>query len=122
VVPLDLDSTERAEAGSATFTAGLKALRRGKHRGATFEFPGGDPAELLVARSVKALGLVVGEDRPTSEATGGVEVAEYCRANARCPVHVVPRAGSVTSRDQSHWGPTGSSRNMGIEPAVATRP
>ena len=97
VVPVGLDPTERAEAESATFAAGLRALRHGRRGGATFESPAGDPAETLVARSAKAVGLVVGEDRPTSEAGGGVEVAGYCRAHARCPVHVVPRTGAVTN-------------------------
>lgn len=120
VVPPGLSTTERAEAESATFAAGLKALRHGRHHGATFESPGGDPSELLVSRSAKAVGLVVGEDRPTSEATGGTEVAEYCRVHARCPVHVVPRPGTGASQDQSHWGTPDSAPNVGIEPPVAT--
>ena len=102
VVPRGLSVGERAEAESATFAAGLKAMRHGKHRGATFESPTGDPAHVLVARSAMAVGLVIGEDRPTSEVSGGIDVADYCRTHARCPVHVVPRLGVLTSRDQSH--------------------
>lgn len=116
VVPVGLDPTERAEAESATFTAGLRALRHGRRGGATFESPAGDPADLLVARSAKAVGLVVGEDRPASEASGGTEVAGYCRAHARCPVHVVPRTGTGTSRDQSHGGTTEHAPSVSVEP------
>lgn len=121
VVPLGLDPTERAEAESATFAAGLRALRHGKHRGATFESPGGNPAEVLVARSAKAVGLVVGEDRGKDEAVaGGVEVGAYCSAHARCPVHIVPREHGAATRDQSHWGAVGSSPSVVVEPPVAT--
>ena len=122
VVPVGLDPTDRAEAESATFAAGLRALRHGRRGGATFESPAGDPGELLVARSAKAVGLVVGEDRPTSEASGDTAVAEYCRAHARCPVHVVPRVGGPTSRDQSHWGTTENAPSVGVGPPSATKP
>ncbi|MEO5983316.1 MAG: hypothetical protein ABIQ13_13480 [Pedococcus sp.] len=122
VVPLGLDPTERADAESATFAAGLKALRHGGRGGATFESPGGNPAELLVARSGKAVGLVIGEDRPTSESGGSAEVAAYCRIHARCPVHVVPRGGIATSRDQSHWGTDECAPTVRVNPPVTTRP
>ncbi|WP_406830708.1 universal stress protein [Pedococcus sp. KACC 23699] len=94
VVPVGLSSADRAEAESSTFAAGLKALRHGHHRGATFESPGGDPGQLLVARSARAVGLVLGEDRARGDATEHSDVAEYCRAHALCPVHVVPRTGA----------------------------
>ncbi|GAB3082827.1 adenine nucleotide alpha hydrolase family protein [Pedococcus soli] len=104
VVPVGLDPTERAEAESATFAAGLNALRHGKHRGVTFESPTGDPAVVLVERSSKAVGLVVGQDRSSDDAgPGGRQVGAYCSAHARCPVHVVPRAATSNVRDQSHW-------------------
>jgi nucleotide-binding universal stress UspA family protein len=120
VVPVGLDSPERAEAESSTFAAGLRALRHGKHRGATFESPGGDPAALLVARSAKAVGLVVGQDRSGDEATAGaIGVAAYCSAHARCPVHVVPRNRvPATSRDQRHWDTMRSDPTVRNEPPV----
>jgi nucleotide-binding universal stress UspA family protein len=102
VVPDGLSLGERAEAESATFAAGLKAMHHGKQRGATFESHTGDPSHLLVKRSAKAVGLVIGEDRPTSEAPDGIAVATYCRIHARCPVHVVPRPGVATGRDENH--------------------
>lgn len=126
VVPSGLDPGERAEAESATFAAGLRALRHGRHRGATFESPGGDPAAVLVARSAKAVGLVVGEDRDRVEAaTGDTEVGAYCSAHARCPVHIVPRNGTganrdQASRDQSHWGTEESAPSVAVEPPVTT--
>lgn len=96
VVPVGLSTADRAEAESSTFAAGLKALRHGHHGGATFESPGGDPGQLLVARSAKAVGLVLGEDRTRGDATEDSDVATYCRAHARCPVHVVPRVGHAS--------------------------
>lgn len=122
VVPLGLDPAERAEAESATFAAGLKALRHGKHRGATFESPGGDPATVLVERSAKAVGLVVGEDRSSDEADpDGTQVGAYCTAHSRCPVHVVPRPAGTTSRDQSHWGTSGSTPTVRTGPLAPRR-
>ena len=96
-------------------------MRHGRHRGATFEAPGGNPGEVLVARSAQAVGLVVGEDRRADElGSKGVEVGAYCSTHARCPVHVVARDGSSAGRDQRHWGATGSDRSVVIEPPGTT--
>ena len=105
VVPSALDSFERADAETATFAAGLHALHHGRHRGATFESPVGDPGRLLVDRSARAIALVIGEDRlggPDAPlgAGDGATVGAYCLAHARCPVHVVPRPNGATPADR----------------------
>jgi len=109
VVPTELDSLERADAETATFAAGLHALRHGRHRGATFESPVGDPGRLLVDRSARAIALVVGEDRTGGpDAPGGEDetgtVGAFCMAHARCPVHVVSRSQSRTTSDRHAAG------------------
>jgi hypothetical protein len=113
VVPTALDSFERADAETATFAAGLHALHHGRHRGATFESPVGDPGRLLVDRSAKAIALVIGEDRATGPdapiGTGdAAAVSAYCVAHARCPVHVVRRPnGATPSSERPVAGLTG---------------
>ena len=102
VVPSELDSLERADAETATFAAGLHALRHGRHRGATFESPVGDPGRLLVDRSARAIALVIGEDRmggPEAATGEDATVGAYCVAHARCPVHVVARATRPVARE-----------------------
>lgn len=113
VVSPALATMERAEAESATFAAGLKALRHGRHRGATFESPGGDPGQVLVARSAKAVGLVIGGDRPVGEASGGVQVADYCLSHARCPVHVVPRGEAPTFATEAELSAAAGPKPLG---------
>lgn len=109
VVPAALDSFERADAETATFAAGLHALHHGRHRGATFESPVGDPGRLLVDRSAKAIALVIGEDRsggPDAPA-GAPAVGAYCVAHARCPVHVVPRPSALSTDERPTAGLAG---------------
>jgi nucleotide-binding universal stress UspA family protein len=91
VLPEGLEADDRAEADAATFVAALDALQGRPRVQATFESPSGDPPVVLVARSRRAVGLVVGADRPGGPGEPAL-VAAYCRAHAGCPVHVVGSA------------------------------
>jgi nucleotide-binding universal stress UspA family protein len=92
VLPEERSTEGLADSGSAAFAAAMAALRHGDQRGATFESLRGSAAPTLVARSQKAIALVVGEDRPQEDGEVG-SVAAYCRRHAWCPVHVVPHRG-----------------------------
>lgn len=94
VLAADARTESLSDSGSAAFAAALAALRHGDHRGATFETLRGDAAPTLVARSQKAVALVVGEDRPHEDGDIG-SVAAYCVRHAWCPVHVVPHHGGA---------------------------
>ncbi len=88
VIPEGTPDERRAELADGVLAAALTALRGQPRVRATFEYPRGDPGQLLVDRSRGALALVVGEDRPDESAVKG-QVADYCRTRASCHVHVV---------------------------------
>jgi hypothetical protein len=75
-----------AEADEATFRAALHALHGHPRTPSTFELVIGDPATQVVARSCRAVVLVVG-DHPSDER--GPSLADYCRAHADCAAHAV---------------------------------
>jgi hypothetical protein len=88
VVPVGTAPEERAEIESTAFSVALNALHGRPRIKATFEYPTGDPALLLVERSRGALGLVVGADSVGMYAGPGT-VAQYCQDHAGCRVYVV---------------------------------
>lgn len=87
VLPVTMADPVGADADAATFQAAMRALRGHSRTRCTFEVATGDPQQVLVERSRTASMLVVGEDRPTSEAS----VAEFCQRYAACPVRTVAR-------------------------------
>jgi len=87
VIPEGTDEDDLAEADSATFGAALQALRGHPRTASTFELVQGDPQQVLVERSRRAIVLFVGADQSTSDAS----VADYCRRHASCAVETVSR-------------------------------
>lgn len=87
VLPEGMSPEDRSDVESTTFAVALRALHGRPRVQATFEYPAGDPGQVLVERSRGALALVVGQDdNPTDQ---GSCTARYCEEHAGCRVHVV---------------------------------
>lgn len=105
VLPVSLSGDARAEVSAAMFTTVLRALHGRPRVRVTFESPAGDPARVLVARSRKAVHLVVGEDQHHLDGDGSV--AAHCLARAACGVTIVPVVRMQSLSRSGTLDPTG---------------
>lgn len=89
VVPPGAPESETADENETAFITALRFLGCDDGQRVIFESPAGDAARTLVARSRRALVLVVGED-DIEHARGDGGIAAHCLRYAHSQVHVVP--------------------------------
>lgn len=100
IVGLTTGVADRSD-DSGLFFVALTALRGHSRLRCTFETSTGVVGRALVAASLRASILVVGEDRSEP----GAWVARYCLEHARCPVRTVPRLADPGTPVPNHADP-----------------